>query len=77
MDSTIATGRAMVQLMNKTAMTLIVLCLVVAGVAAAALFDRRDNELETFAKGFGMLGMLLMALSVAKDARRAEAQAED
>jgi hypothetical protein len=63
--------------MSRIAIALIALCLVVAGVAAAGLFDPRDNELETFAKGFGMLGMLLMALSVAKDARRAEARAED
>jgi len=63
--------------MSRIAIALIVLCLVVAGVAGAGLFDPRDNELETFAKGFGMLGMLLMALSVAKDARRAEARVED
>jgi hypothetical protein len=62
---------------NKTAIALIVLCLTVAGVAAAGLLDPRDNTLETFAKGFGMLGMLLLALSVARDARRAETQAGD
>ena len=63
--------------MSKTAVALIVLCLAVAGLAAAGLLDPRDNPLETVAKGFGMLGMLLMALSVAKDARRAESAAED
>jgi hypothetical protein len=63
--------------MSRTSLALIVLCLAVAGFAGGSLLDPRDNPLETVAKGFAMLGMLLMALSVAKDARRAEQNAED
>ena len=62
--------------MSRTVIVLIGLCLAVAALSAIGLFDPRDNEFETWAKGFGMLGMLLMALSLAKDATRA-AREED
>jgi fumarate reductase subunit D len=61
----------------KAVIPSIVLCLIVALSLGVGLLDPRDNTLETFAKGVGMLGMLILALSLARDARRMERQSKD
>jgi len=63
--------------MNKAIIPSMTICLIVAAAMGVGLLDPRDNTLETFAKGFGMLGMLLLALSLAHDARRMDRQRED
>lgn len=54
----------------KRAIPSMVACLFAAGFVAALMADPRDTLVETVAKGIGVLAMLLLALSVARDAER-------